>query len=72
MNKTLTILPSAEAMGVIRAREIEMSPEKKIIYLAVDRKKETEKFASETSEFWLIYRPEPKENTNEEPTNKTI
>ena len=65
MNKTLVILPTAEGMGVIRAREVEVSPEKKIVYIAVDPEKETESLAENVKDLWLVYRFKPKEKTNE-------
>ena len=71
-NKKLTILPNFVAMGVIRGREIEMSPGNKIVYVAIDADKETEELAKEVTSCWLLYTSKPKEITNEEPTDPTI
>jgi hypothetical protein len=65
MNKTLDLLPTAADMGIRYAREIEMSPEKKIIYLSIDPEKETEALQEEAKECWLLYTNTPKEIINE-------
>ncbi len=52
-------------MGVRYAREIEISPEKKIVYLSIDPEKETEALAAEVKDFWLIYSTTPKEIKND-------
>jgi len=70
--KVLPIKEKAEEAGILSAKEIEFTPDRKIIYLTVSFEDEDPDFMkTETKKFWLLYKySHPKNESTKENTQK--